>query len=1766
MEENPEDEFNNGENGASDNPLNKLGPTVPPVNIDEDGVLISFKPTISGGVIKLKGDVDSETEDKDIGTAPNDIFYTLKQLLTPRVFTVVKEGTISNDVYRVTAIEKLNEKKTDTDLIFTYYDISVEKQQEDGTFVQDQYISPVKDGILDRDKNNFCRLDFTLEKIPPEKTIDSGFIFEANYPEGYPLFYQIGDSEPVSIPSGQQLKVDYDISSIEEDFEPGDPSSPNSSPTNQLEELRVFTTDKSNEFEIKTFKLISQDGEQSATNGSIVVPLIEESLGSIITFQVNVVKKVPPPPTKRKVIISGDVVDELVGFKLSNGREGLVGEERQTFEIEISETQGNYIQFYNPFNISYSDYDLNIIINNGNKKRESNVFETQEEIGENDLNILVVLTKAAKTPPPNQPVIQLRESNIEYNLTQGRDLRIDFSTKNTEEIEYSIGNIIRTIPTESPLILKKEDFQNGFGQYIVRFRPYSKSAGSGEVVSLNINVVEKRFIPGPDIQRIDYPANIQAPDFGGFNVPFDIVLQSINTNYVKIYSQKVSPRNLLVPNASPNGKISLNIEDVLSVGKVVVGDIQDKIELKLFLVPYNTEADDIADGRVEEIGIIFDRGLRIKREDVVKDLREAFQREFDTSVIELESQKFLTHQLHLGDGKNRIISTWATDNLTFDDDSLVLKLYEPLPPEIQTEKQVWISKLQSIPVIDEVEIVDEEVKVCTPLQPNFNIDVVDPIGYEMIDTLIASGSSTSNQLISTYLSSSEFTTDELGIHYITGSGSTEDYNWSDFVKYSSAEERVNNFWYKLRLLESYESDLSNLQTGTEWTGSVDVVNEANRVQGKINTLKGGFDSFEKYLYDTTGSLAYPKTGLTPVASSTSAGQDWYYVTASVSAREYDRNNFDSLVNNIPLHVKNNQNGQEFVLFFSMIGQHFDILWQYTNSVYNMKNLEHKKDIGIANDLVYHMLESFGWEANSSVTSAMLWDYAFGKDKDGNSTATMTGEQRQQEIWRRILNNLPYLLKHKGTKRALHAAMSCYGIPSSLLSIVEFGGPNEPTRSTTTKTTFDDRTAALNFDTNAEIIVPWKVYTSGSYSDYPNSIEARLQTNIKEDQTIFESEGNWSVDIIKTTGSLAYLQMSISSSSDLEVVTSSTFPFFNEEYTQVVINRDFSGSNEVIQLYAKEGFQGRIRNEASSSRIPLTTSNWESGSELKVGGGLSGSMDEFRLWRVALNEQSIENHTLMPDAIDGNSYTASTEDLLFRLDFEYPRNLSVESSSGIPSGSILNVSVRNNYPEFNATASYATASNFPTETSYPYNYTAYDRTVVANVPSIGITFGQKVRFEEQVKISDLSYKSRSTKKSFDQAPIDSDKLGLFFSPVKEINMDILKSLGNFNIDDYIGNPTDRYEDEYKDLKTLRNYYFDRFNLNLYEYIQLVRYIDKTIFTTLESLVPARAKVSKGLLIEPHFLERSKVKWSKPNGSLNNYESVIDVNEDVIVSSDVNNYDTTIVVDEDITLVSEKLDYQTTLDVDTEINLESSYDTYDTSIDTEELIVITSDVNNYDTTISTEDNTILSGEITTNSGSDMGGISISVDAKIEGTISSEYESDSQIQAGMGSDSPSQVGFGLFAKDGVAIRTRYDKNNNLVQDRVKVFQITEQFTQQTPQNISSTDPSLGTENVSVTKTRERVSILPFTGSDGNESPDLTVGGNIVAVTKLDGYFPSHFRYVGDRTTGFQNSFSEGSKQRASTTIDGSSPVESFTTNPNTLRVSDTGRGSGEPILEVD
>jgi len=68
------------------------------------------------------------------------------------------------------------------------------------------------------------------------------------------------------------------------------------------------------------------------------------------------------------------------------------------------------------------------------------------------------------------------------------------------------------------------------------------------------------------------------------------------------------------------------------------------------------------------------------------------------------------------------------------------------------------------------------------------------------------------------------------------------------------------------------------------------------------------------------------------------------------------------------------------------------------------------------------------------------------EETGSNENSITGdyipqEDVSKEIWRRILNNLPYLLKTKGTERSIKALLSCYGIPTSLLTVREYGGPD-----------------------------------------------------------------------------------------------------------------------------------------------------------------------------------------------------------------------------------------------------------------------------------------------------------------------------------------------------------------------------------------------------------------------------------------------------------------------------------------------------------------------------------------------------------------------------------------------------------------------------------------------------------------------------------------------------------------------------------------------------
>jgi hypothetical protein len=371
------------------------------------------------------------------------------------------------------------------------------------------------------------------------------------------------------------------------------------------------------------------------------------------------------------------------------------------------------------------------------------------------------------------------------------------------------------------------------------------------------------------------------------------------------------------------------------------------------------------------------------------------------------------------------------------------------------------------------------------------------------------------------------------------------------------------------------------------------------------------------------------------------------------------------------------------------------------------------------------------------------------------------------------------------------------------------------------------------------------------------------------------------------------------------------------------------------------------------------------------------------------------------------------------------------------------------------------------------------------------------------------------------------------------MDIAKTFGGLNIDNYIGDPSDDYKPNYRSLDNLRNYYFERFdNRDIYAYINLIKLYEKSMFEDLKKMLPARVKATTGLLIEPHFLERSKVVHKKPTA------------DDYQKETEIKLSDTSVILVENI-------QEETTLDANLSENLTAESNQYEALISTASINNLLAESYQEDSTIDMNSNFLLNGVSYQEE--------VTIDARLdEPTITTEIN--------LGVDTYGQtlyetIGFGIYAESGSAIRTYFDKDNRRVRERVRVQLITEQKERIVSKFAVTAsinglgDPRGGYVSDIQTYTETKLNIQPFSGSFVP-----TIGGNIIDVKPVDGYLPTHYRYTSDLTHGMQNSFFRGSKNTSATTLDGSSPIETFISNPNTLKVNKTGRDSSEPILEVE
>lgn len=1378
---------------------------------------------------------------------------------------------------------------------------------------------------------------------------------------------------------------------------------------------------------------------------------------------------------------------------------------------------------------------------------------------------------------------------------------------------------------------------NALGRFELVILAGNEAVGERDEVRTLISLVKEKTYGEPDVTQIIYDRNIVEADLRPLDFNFEFDLQSVNSEGIEILLGENKITEIYTQNNK--GKIYFAARDLYNSFKDYFNETPETYFITFGFRPFFNGIGGKIFGKTERVSITVKRTkFLIDLGTAVRDISSTFsqlfsggdtKKDFEDRII-FEDDKHLYYQVRATADQSFVITNTGMDRLTFsvkdgkvvetqfeidtetgstrkkkgylDYGSLIVKLLEPLPGNIDLNTQVWISK-QIIPtIVESIVITDEDDDKCLPLKPNFGTDIINETGLQYFDEIISSGSITSTQLVNKYISQSAFNLEDLQIDYTSGSNVGTEYflNFENFVNFGGALTRIENFQYKIGTIEDWHNKINTtLYSASLLSTSSNSLLTSASYNEKIQIVKNGFDGFEKKMYEDFSITS----SLNP-----------FFTSQSIYAEIYDRENKNYLVRHIPQYIQESSDNFEYITFLEMIGQHFDIIWSYINGINRVRKVEHKAVDGITDKLVYELLESFGWDPKNPFEGKQLWNYAFGLNDDNSSStntnsignnvaSSYTPDAAKKQVWRRILNNLPYLLKHKGTRKSINAILSCYGVPSSLLTVVEFGGPSN-TPSETNKFTYEDRSAFLNVSGSDYLSLPW-------INGTPDAVQLRFKTSNKVESEILRGVSGsnyWKVSI-EPTGSSLFGNLNFELVNDriyvdildLEVTSSYTssvsinnIPLYDGEFkfltVQKTSNVESGLSYDTYTIDLRESVNDRIKLSKSASltlqvsssnalvntNVYYTGSAWDYNSTLFINGsgsnGLFGSIDEFRLWNVPLSSSVLSSHALNPDVIFGNHVSSSTDDLLFRLDFEYPKNLAQTAS-------IKNVAPVTESYWGGITASIN--SNYASYNTYPYQYESYERFVTAEVPQIGFVGKDKVRLEDIELVGQLSYKQRATKKAYDRAPIDSNRLGLFFSPVKELNLDILRSLGAINIGDYIGDWDDEYgKDSYPNLVELRNYYFQRTNLNFDEYIRLVKSVDKSLFDMLEQVIPARANVSKGVLIEPSLLDRSKIKINKPVGE-NIYHSA--------------SFDLT--TTQHITL--EVPYYTGSLDMESQTLIEGTTPFYSSSYSIDDLVSIDSMYLYYTGSDSIVSDEMISGDITYNVGSTMGGIEIIIDAGLQNpTILGEYDlENSYQQVGNDADSPFNLGFGLFGENGALDRTYYRNDGTLVlTERYNAYLITVRYGRYVPKRVPANGISSSLYNTEKLGANDKIEVelvyryekklvlvSPFDKRAGGafRSPtshsfytDIVSAlgvypygkGIVTAIKVFDGYTSGHYRNTKDTTRGLENSFYEGSKQTSLTTIDGTSAVEVFVTNPNRLRVAASGRGSGEPILEVD
>ena len=895
----------------------------------------------------------------------------------------------------------------------------------------------------------------------------------------------------------------------------------------------------------------------------------------------------------------------------------------------------------------------------------------------------------------------------------------------------------------------------------------------------------------------------------------------------------------------------------------------------------------------------------------------------DTDIVEQannliqqreDSPYFLDFYLNFGDNQLAIANNIQLDNQDPTNPTILIKLYEALPDQFDINSTLWVVTLVEEPTAYQVTFPPEPIVISDtiPLSgPNFNLNIKDQINNSTVSldytTLTSTALTSSQNQLKSLLEEKGL---DINIDFT---------NFNDFIHFSSVEARLENFYYKMSLLEDYSSSIAILNNTTNNNPSASVaVYEA--LSSNIIT---NFDEYDYYLYYSSGSGAWPKTTPQPpyqlATTGSAAVLNWfgssnetsiYYGGISLSASIYDNLNPNNLYYSIPEYLRNDPANEPYQIFVEMVGQFYDNIWVYYKDVTQKYNADNRLENGISKDIVADAIRDFGIKLyQNNFSNDDLYTAFLGLTPQGGlfpfpnitgSLPTPSGfeyintlisasndyiplDDVNKSLYKRIYHNLPYLLKAKGTIPGLRTLITSYGIPDTVLRINEYGGKD---KSNVNDWDYWQNTFNYAYDTQGTNYVTssWLINSSWN-NDVPSTVQFRFQTRGIPTNTGYYSQSLWTTDQ-GVTIRLRYTGSGYTSGS-----YSGSIPNPYNEYAHLDFIPDITTPSDSASVYLPF-FNGDWWSVMATGYEDTYTFRLYAGNNIYEGGENGTQLGFFATSSVSTNEVPWDQSTFsyfpsITNSSFGKIFSGSYQEIRYfdtLLDSDvfkdYVMNpYSTEGIGGVNSspnelifraslGGELYTGSRSIHPKVTGswipTSSFATNSNF--YISNTSSFVTNEEHFFFDQPVVGIknAISDKIRLENSIipTGSVLSpFRSLAQNLAASQSyTANTNLLEVAFSPQDEINDDITSQIGYFEIGELIGDPRLRSSSatSYPALDVLRNAYFEKYtkNYDLNDYIRLIKFFDNSLFKMIKDFVPARASLASGVVIKQHLLERNK----------------------------------------------------------------------------------------------------------------------------------------------------------------------------------------------------------------------------------------------------------------------------------------------------------------------